>query len=514
LQTPRIEDGYPLPVLGRLPPYSFGDTRYQTERDLDELFETSGLYSLAHTTNKREVITSFAKYATREYDRQSVTNQLAQALALTASVTPRVQATKLTPIETIGQTKGNKAGGYLCNGTKGKFHSLYMNEMQEALEDPRSLMECVPIFIVNPKDEVRLKTKPCRDIGYPPVWFSDLVVMYEKDFFLVTLESFMNSPIKLGIPLPQAWPTIIDDLLRFRPNPEKFRSLFSEWDASQFDRSHPIEVTLSWHDFMLLKECVFIATDCQVAAYLSFWSCFRIFYLPDGRVVLVSAGIYSGDVSTSNKNSYFHIIRLALCWITTFKTTEGFRTFMFKSGICLFGDDGVCAAHDQQAVDFLTELPNTWQVLFGAELKMKFSYDVSGVSFLGKRSLGNDSWQKYVPVTSDLDRQISSLVLKGKRKMTTVQRLSKLVAHRLLLCGFDFESGPVSEETKSQNDLGRQHLKTLDNYLRSYVQDNEKLNAENPDWRQMTYYALCPAQTLLAFQMKGTDVLLPEDSGP
>lgn len=187
---------------------------------------------------------------------------------------------------------------------------------------------------------------------------------------------------------------------------------------------------------------------------------------------------------------------------------------MFKSGICLFGDDGVCAAHDQQAVDFLTELPNTWHTLFGAELKMKFSHDISGVGFLGKRSLGNDSWQIYVPVTADLDRQISSLVLKGKRSMTTVQRLSKLVAHRLLLCGFDFESGPVSEETKSQNDLGRQHLKTLDTYLRSYVQDNEKLNAENPDWRQLSYYALCPAQSLLAFQMKGTDVLLPEDSGP
>jgi hypothetical protein len=511
---PRLTDGYPLPTLGWLPTYSLADTRYQTERDLDELFATSGAYALADTRNKREVVTSFAKYATREYNRQSVTAMLAQALTLTAAVTPRVQATKLTPYETIGQVKGTKASGYLCNGTKGKFHSLFLNEMQEALVDPTSLMECVPIFVLISKDEVRLTKKECRDLGFPPVWFSNLAMMHEKDFFLVTLESFMKSPIKLGIPLPQAWPHIIQELRRFMPSSDSFQSSYHDWDASQFDRSHPIEVTLSWHNFMLIKECLWIQTDSQVAAYLSFWSCFRIFYLPDGRVVLVSAGIYSGDVSTSNKNSYFHIVRLALCWISIFKTTGGFRTFMFKSGICIFGDDAVCAAHDPMALRFLTELSSTWYTLFGSELVMHKSTDISGVSFLGKRSLGNDSWQSVVPVTADLDRQISSLVLKGKRSMTVVQRLSKLVAHRLLLCGFDFESGPVSVETNVQNQLGRQHLAILDAYLQDYVKKYEKLNAENPDWRKLVYYALCPPQSLFAFQMKGTDVLLTEGSHP
>lgn len=489
-------------------------TRYSLESDLDEIFEISGEYGLANTTNKKEVITSFAKYATRQYERDFISEHLSQALRMTASVTPELSPTKLTPIETIAQTKGLKSAGYRCNGTKGKFHSLYMNQMQEALEDPSVLLECVPIYTVISKDEVRKVSKDCRDLAFPPTWFSDLAISYEKDFFLTTLEAFEVSPIKLGLPLPQAWPTLIVGLLRHRPDPKKFQSLFGEWDAVQFDRSHPIEVTLSWHEFMQLKKAAFIALGCQISAYLSFWSCFRIVYLPDGRVVLVSAGIYSGDVSTSNKNSYFHIIRLALCWIRIFNHSKGFRTFMAKSGICIFGDDAVCAAHDPMSVRFLTELGTAWYALFGAELKVKLSTDISGVSFLGKRSLGNDSWQAFVPVTSDLDRQISSLVLKGKRSMTIVQRLSKLVAHRLLLCGFDFGSGAVSDEVQIQNNQGKHHLSVLDSYIKKFISKNDPLNNENPQWRSLTYFGTCPPQTLVALQMTGTDVLFPEAKQP
>jgi hypothetical protein len=508
LNAPRLEPGYPLQVLGREPSYQLAGTRFTTEEDLLPIFAISGQYALANTTNKNEVITSFGKYATRVYDREFVAENMTHALKLTAAVTPPVYPEKLTPCETIGIAKGTKAAGYQCLGTKGKFHSHYLTEMQDALANPSSLMECVPIYVLISKDEVRLKTKDCRDLGFPPVWFSDLVTMYEKDFFLTTLEAFDQSPIKLGVPMPQGWPKIVRNLQRHRSR--LFTTKYYKWDAKQYDRSHPIELTLSWHELMLLKKCMFLVLDNDIAAYIAFWSCCRIFLLPDGRLVLVIAGIYSGDISTSNKNSYFHLVRMALCWIRIFDTIDGFRTFVTRSGLCLFGDDAICAAHYEEAARFLDEMPTVWEQLFGAELLMDSSIDISGVSFLGKRSLGNEPWSSIIPVSSDLDRQLSSLVLKGKRSMTPVQRLSKLVAHRMLLCGYSLPAGAVSEEVKSQNELGLSSLRKLDEYITGYIAKYDTLLSQNIDWSAQQYLATIPPDQLFSLQMTGRDVLFPE----
>jgi len=479
---------------------------------LHKLFkdEISGMYGLAQTKNIPQVIDSFGRYATRNYDRQFVSDKLRAAISATVDVVPKVSPCKLTPAQTIGVAKGPKSSGFLCLGTKYKFHSRYLTEMVEALEDPSCLMECVPIYVIISKDEVRDKTKPCRDLAFPPVWFSDLATMYEKDFFLTTMAEWHHSPIKLGIPIPQGWPQIVDSLLRYRTASEDF--WLAEWDASQFDRSHPLEVTISWHDLMALMSC-FVGlnpADKRVLAYIAFWSCIRLVYLPDGRIVVVSAGIYSGDISTSNKNTYFHIIRLALCWIHTIGSISGFRRWVATSGLCLFGDDGVASFGTPESVRFLSNLPSAWNTLFGATLKVHQSRSISGVSFLGKRSLGDDHFFRYVPVSSDLDRQISSLVLKGKKSMTPAQHLSKLFAHRLLLCGYAFDCLTDDAETNQKNFLGRVCLDKVDLAIQKHIDKYSKLIGDDPEWLSLIYPCTCPATELFSYQLVGRDVLFPE----
>jgi hypothetical protein len=250
LHEPKFDGKYPLPVLGRIKPYPLFGTKYHTDTELRELFaeEFTGNYGLAQTKNINQIIESFGRYATRDYDRDFVSQHLPTALSATVDVVPKVHPVKLTPSQTIGATKGEKSSGFLCLGTKYKFHSKYLEEMLEALADPSSLLECVPIYVIISKDEVRDVTKLCRDLAFPPTWFSDLATMYEKDFFLTTMGEWYNSPIKLGIPIPQGWPQIVDGLLRFRNISVDF--VLAEWDAKQFDRSHPNEITLSWHQLM------------------------------------------------------------------------------------------------------------------------------------------------------------------------------------------------------------------------------------------------------------------------
>jgi hypothetical protein len=248
----------------------------------------------------------------------------------------------------------------------------------------------------------------------------------------------------------------------------------------------------------------------RVLAYLCFWSCVRIVYLPDGRLVLVIAGIYSGDVSTSNKNTYFHIIRLALCWHHILGTISGFRKWMATSGICLFGDDGVASFGSPEALRFLSGLSSAWNTLYGAALKVHTSTCISGVSFLGKRSLGDDRFFRYVPVSSDLDRQISSLVLKGKRSMTPVQHLSKLFAHRLLLCGYGFDCLTTDPDTNQKNLYGRICLDKVDLAIQKHIDKYSKLIGDDPSWLSLLYPCTCPPRELFAYQAVGRDVLFSE----
>jgi hypothetical protein len=487
----------------------------------EELFiefrdDVDGKYAPARVEDVGALIESFGRYATREYDREFVAANTLAAIKATCDVTPEVHSQILTPYQTIGVMNGDKASGYLALGNKYNFHQKYMSEMQEALQDPSSLMECVPIYVVIPKVEIRAVEKMPRDLAYPPAWFVDLVAMFEKDFFSVTMEQWHVSPIKVGMPMPAGWPMIVHGLKRH--DVPEFQSIRVDWDAVQYDRSHPIEVTISWHILMELKKCFEGLRDDQdldsplrrVLAYINFWSCVRIVLLPDGRLVLVAAGIYSGDISTTNKNSYFHIVRIALVWIKIHGTVDGFRTWLRKSGIVIFGDDGTCSINRKIYLRLLEGLATTWKDLFGAELKVHQSHYLSEVVFLGRRALGDDAISQLLPVTSDLDRQISSLVEKTRKGMTPVQRLSKLVAHRLLLSGFSLNPALASPATAEKNARGARSLKKLDSVIAKHIDREDERNADLPDWVSLTYLAHMPASELFYMQLTGKEVIRPE----
>lgn len=513
IHSPVITGDYPLALVGSERRYPLIGTKYRADERLLELFggELGGKYALADTKNVEQISSSFAEYATRDYDREFVKEHVSAAVQMTAKVTPTLAPEKLLPELAIGCLKGNKASGYKCNGTKYQFHRRYLDEMLETLRNPVNLLHCVPLYTVMSKDEVRDVSKACRDLAFPPCWFTDLGAMYEKDFFNCTLEKWNEGPIKLGIPLPQQWKLIIRGLRRHRS--AKFLSWYFEWDAKKFDRSHPIEITMSWPELMALKAAI-DALDLEndpVLRYLNFWSCVRLVILPDGRIVLVFAGIYSGDISTSNKNSYFHIIRLALCWMHIFGTMDGFVIFMKMSGICLFGDDAVCGAHCPKHLYFLNNLQKSWERLFGAELKVHSSTEIAGVSFLGKRSLGNDDGTMNLPVTSDLERQVASLVYKTKRTSDPIQRLAKLTAHRQLLSGFSIYCDSVSGEVALQNQRGRSDLALLDIAIKEHVEKYDQICTNSEQWNSLRLMAYeLSAPDLYSMLLEGSDAIFSE----
>lgn len=505
----------PLPVVGRLPAYKMLKNNLFADEDLASRFgeELDGQYKPADVSDVRALLKSFDNYARRDYDADTVNKWLDDALRVTCEVTPPVEPSVLTPQETICICRGEKSSGHDCLGTKYRFHSRYLDEMTEALADPVSLMGCVPIYTIIPKVEIRKVTKPARDLSYPPAWFTDLTIQYEKDFFLCTMEKWSESPIRVGIPLPQGWPFLVYQLLHYAVH--WFTTMFAEWDAKQFDRSHPIELTISWHRLMEMKKAFeSVEMDDELKAllnYINFWSCFRLVHLPDGRVVVVFAGIYSGDVSTTNKNSYFHIVRLALCWCDIFNTIEGFKRFVRTSGLSVFGDDGVCAAHNPRDLYFLENLNGSWERLFGAELIIHISPQISEVSFLGKRSLGDDSWSRNIPVSSDLDRQIASLVHKTKSGKSPVQRLSKLVAHRQLLAGYSYTASlAVTENTLSRNARGRQDLVKLDAAIKDHLTLHAQKYVSDYSWAALEYLATIPPKELFSLMMVGSETPFPE----
>jgi hypothetical protein len=490
-----------------------------TDPDLAERFgdELGGRYAPARVEDVDALINSFGRFATRKYDRPFVTTSITQALAAAVATIPKVTPQVLSPYQTIDMAKGEKASGYLCDGSKYGFHSNYADEMLDLLANPSSVLSIIPIYTIIPKVEIRDIKKDARDLAFGPAWFTDLSMMFEKDFFLCNMVEWPNSPMKVGIPMPQGWPYLVHGLRAYRNS--SFQTWFAEWDASQFDRSHPVELTLTWERlleiFGVVKQLFADEPKKQALFYVCFWSVFRLVLLPDGRIVLVQAGIYSGDISTTNKNTIFHIVRLALCWMDIFGTIVGFRQFMKISGICLFGDDAICAAHNAEHLYFLQNLQAAWERCFGSELKMHLSTRISEVSFLGKRSLGDDDISMMYPVSSDLDRQIASLVLKTKKGQTPVMRLSKLLAHRLLLAGFCLNTtNTISDQTKSRNTRGLDLLQRIDSAISAHVSEYGDFFQGDPEWVGLLYPATCDAEELYSRVMLGRDTILPEGFAP
>lgn len=497
-------------VVGHASPYGMLRNSLKADPQLEEVFgpQLAGQYAPARVEDVDALVSSFGRFATRSYDREIVSSVVQDAVRVTATLTPPVTNDALDPYQVLGLVLGKKAAGYHCNGSKYGFVSRYIYFIYYSLWHPTMLLDCIPLYVIIPKEEIRDVTKSPRDLAFPPTWFVLLTIMYEKLFFIDTLHNWMQSPIKVGIPLPQCWYLIVHWLTQYQR--VGFITRYFMWDASQFDRSHPIEVTLTWHDLMRLKKAFnkLFEQDphALTLAFINFWSCVRLVVLPDGRIVLVYAGIYSGDISTTNKNSYNHIIRLAICWASKFGSLKGFSTFMRVSGICLFGDDAVAAAHCQMHCDFLTDLPEHWTKTSGANLVVSSSKHLSKVSFLGRRALGDSLPHSLIPVTADMPRLISSLVFKNKPSQTALTRLSKLVAVRQLLCGFSFPDGTAPKSIIEANALGRENLNSLDLVIRDHIARHSAEFNYSPQWRALCFMGEMPQAQLLSSLLAGTDV--------
>lgn len=516
LHAPVFLDGYPLAVVGRMKGYQMQKNSLISDQELATLFagQFNNQYKPADISNVKALMESFGKFATREYDRKFVASALPRSLAALYDVLPVVDPHVLTPEETLGTIKGQKSSGYLCDGTKMNFISNYGIQLTEFLYEPTAALPCIPIQVLKPKEEIRDVTKPPRDLSFPPVWFMALTAMYEKDFFLCNMQQWTDSPIRVGIPMPQGWPLLVWGLTRYQN--KNFMTWFFEWDASQYDRTHPIELTLMWfhilnYYYQFAKLFGEMGDEWFRLFYVMFWSCFRLVLLPDGRIVLVVAGIYSGDVSTTNKNSVFHIIRLALCWRHIFGNFNGFRNFVRTSGLSLFGDDGACAAHCEKHFYFLNNLHVAWEACFGALLKVYKSTSISGISFLGKRSLGDDHLTRTIPVSSDLERQICSLVHKTKAGQDPIQRLSKLVAHRELLVGYAYlPNARALDDVATLNKKGARLLDLVDAAIKLHIARYESYHRGNPEWVGLLVAANTPPKEVVARFLAGRDTLTPE----
>lgn len=509
IHAPDYSDGHPLPVVGTVNLHIKIKSNLFVDPALEDVFSdlTSGKFVPARVEDTLALIRSYGEYATRKCDLDLLTGNMPAIVKTTVSLLPQVSDCLLDPQETIAMSHGEKAAGFICEGTKQKFHEKFMVEMYGALSDNCALIETTPINVQLPKNELRDFVKDPRDLVLPPVWFNNLAVQYEKLFSVQSQQLWFDSPIAIGIPMPQAWPLIIAGLVKYLVSPAV--TLYFMWDAKKFDRTHPIDITITWYDFLILVGAVRSIGD-ATREYILFFSSVRVTVMPDGKLRVAFAGIGSGDASTSFKNSVFHIMRLAACWIRVFGTLKGFRTFMLRCGIRIFGDDALCAAHTPMHVFFLRNMATAWEAVFGAGLVMSESPYISEGTFLGKRALGDDPLTRVMPVSSDLDRQLSSLIKKNKKQIVPLKKLSKLVSHRFLLCGFSLTPTEVSPKTAALNAIGREALLRLDVYTRSFIADFSELFAENVDFTKTAYFALIDAQHLARLMMSGDDLLVPE----
>jgi hypothetical protein len=158
--------------------------------------------------------------------------------------------------------------------------------------------------------------------------------------------------------------------------------------------------------------------------------------------VLTRQGMGSGDPNTTSDNCLNHLFEWFVMWKLAKKNPHKFSLFVEQTGMCLFGDDIVAAAHSEIHLAFYTFARDNWEKTFGTPIKMFFNSDISKVDFLGRRSATDDEFGRYNCVPADPIKLASSLIFKSHPASELKKILQQAVAHRTMFsaCRLDYNS--------------------------------------------------------------------------
>lgn len=417
---------------------------------------------------------------------------------------PHLYGDLMTDLEAIAIQDPNKNPGYgMKHTTKERAIREYYDGLLYIYNNPHTVYDIIPVWIVALKDEIRSRLKLPRTFQFPPMWFGMLIQKYTKLSNISFQETWEDGPYCIGMSIPQDWPRLVKRWTR-RGEPTHF----IEWDGKTFDASQPSMVR--WLCYHIRDQCLRETMGEDYTTEMSndfehwfYWCVNRLNLLFDGELCMTQQGMGSGDPNTSVDNSIAHLAQLLYCWIRHGYSPWKFPAFIQNVGLSIFGDDG-CATlmeEDESYLTFFKALPTLWNDIFGVPLKLTMHDKLEDLTFLGRRSSASSGPGAVIPVSSDTDRLISSIIYKKSSKHTLLADLQQLSAYQELLSAYCFVD----------TDLFRQLLVDFDKCVRlfitnidaEYVSEEEQLVIERLK-RDIRTVAWVPNNSLDAIKLLNT----------
>lgn len=470
-------------IIGRCPTYSLPLNNKFVDSETYALMRkyTTGDYHLADVQSKEQAVASHRKYQncfdTRDnalldkYQDDPVFFDLLWSIWGEALTADRPDTTQVVAFQQMAKGSGNG-----CSGTKGTCFAQNPLKCYEAIENQPSYYGEVPIDQSVQKLEVRLKTKNTRCYVVFPMWYTMQVQSFTKLQNLRVQEFKFKTPSAVGISMPLGWIAIEARLTKYRVPGGIFK--LGNWDIELFDSTQAHQL-MEVVRRLRAKGLRLSKRELREFNHLSYHKVNRIVLMPDGSLHWVMDGNGSGHPDTTTDNGINHVSMFAICWREIYGSFAGFKDFLETSGLLVFGDDGICALVNQQAVDFFSRLPATWKRIFGANLKLEIHDEWKDAHFLGQQPLGNNYPYSVLAKPHDVDREITNLVLKGQRENTfdPVKELQRGIAHRALNA-FTY--------------LYREHqlIDDLVDCMRNLIEDWDERMTGSVEWTHAKRYAL------------------------
>lgn len=411
-------------------------TKFDEVIDCSEF--TTGDYKLAHPENMKQINESMARFEKVQPFRETpIFDNFRKEIkeVLQSLFGPQLNQKPISYELALSLQDLSKGGGYDCTL---KEHALRKepNFLRDMVTCDYMWIFDVILWVVAGKDEVRLNTKPVRTYQSSPFWYHLYMTRFVKPQNEAFLEKRHSSSVVLGLELPREWPMIVHRLEKYGPD------TFLEWDGQTFDASLMNKLMLLIGE-MRSEGLRLQGAEKQRFEHMWLFNVYRLNLMPNGHILATFQGKASGDSSTSSDNSMAHIANLLIIWCNQGLHPWQFPLFLDRIGLCIFGDDAVASYHSELSIysSFFNNLADMWKANFGVNCVVKFSKQLDGISFLGKRSATSDGLERFMPVVADRDRQMSSLSLKNRYKNGPIGKLQRLVAHRQLLSMDEFTGG-------------------------------------------------------------------------
>ena len=477
------ENDFEIREIGYVTPYQI--TQFTKYSDLGIFkrvkdYADMDIWGLAEISSMKLIVESFDRFTAGGTSRNDAKIKHIVDLA-DIYVEPILRDKLSVGISTVSETLEyidlTKSAGFGCGSTKEAFVRQHLTEANEYLNNRELLLDYIPVWTVTAKDEVRMRGKLPRTIQAPPVLYQLAHQLYFKKQTLSLFSDPDNSVFRPGIELPGNWHSIVKDLIMHKD--KQFETVYFEWDGKTFDASQPRPIRM-FSGHIRVKNLICSDADRAIAAHLYRHEGWRINLLPNGKLVETGQGLASGSPNTTPDNCISHLVMIFGCWVESGREPSRFHKFTIRSGLSIFGDDGIAAGHSDDDVSFFRQLPDLWFDLYGVPCILHESTKLSEVTFLGFRSSSETDLGKLVAVPADPVKLASSLLLKG-RNVDPLTVLQQGVAHRHLYSLYRFNT-PDCEGL----------CDALDADLLEYVNSLEPNYGGSPQFEKLKFFSTCP----------------------